>query len=76
MRNVLEAEPPLPSEVNADVAPMVDLLVWTMLAKHRLYRAPSVEILARRLRRLSEEVDGALTAHARDEGMSRRGNDG
>ena len=70
MRNVLEAEPPLPSEVNADVAPMVDLLVWTMLAKHRLYRAPSVEILARRLRRLSEEVDGALAAHARDEGVS------
>ena len=70
MRNVLEAEPPLPSEVNADVAPMVDLLVWSMLAKHRLYRAPSVEILARRLRRLSEEVDGALAAHARDEGVS------
>ena len=70
MRNVLEAEPPLPSEVNADVAPMVDLLVWSMLAKHRFDRAPSAEILARRLRRLGEEVEVALTAHARDEGMS------
>ena len=70
MRNVLEAEPPLPSEVNADVVPMVDLLVWSMLAKSRFDRAPSAEILARRLRRLGEEVDGALTVHARDEGVS------
>ena len=70
MRNVLEAEPPLPSEVNADVPPMVDLLVWSMLAKRRFDRAPSAKILARRLRRLGEEVDGALTAHARDEGVS------
>ena len=70
MRNVLEAEPPLPSEVNADVPPMVDLLVWSMLAKRRFDRAPSAEILARRLRRLGEEVDGALAAHARDEGVS------
>jgi len=68
MRNVLEAEPPLPSEVNADVAPMVDLLVWNMLAKHRVGRGPRAEILARRLRRLGEEV--VLTAHARDEGVS------
>ena len=70
MRNVLEAEPPLPSEVNADVPPMVDLLVWSMLAKHRFDRAPRAAILARRLRRLGEEVDGALAAHARDEGVS------
>ena len=70
MRNVLEAEPPLPSEVNADVAPMVDLLVWNMLAKRRFDRGPSAEILARCLRRLGEEVDGVLTAHARDEGVS------
>jgi len=67
MRNVLEAEPPLPSEVNADVTPMVDLLVWNMLAKHRVGRGPRAEILARRLRRLGEEVDGVLTAPARDE---------
>ena len=70
MRNVLEAEPPLPSEVNADVAPKVDLLVWSMLAKRRFDRAPRAEILARRLRSLGEEVDGALAAHARDEGVS------
>ena len=70
MRNVLEAEPPLPSEVNACVAPMVDLLVWNMLAKRRFDRGPSAEILARCLRRLGEEVDGVLTAHARDEGVS------
>ena len=68
MRSVLEVEPPLPSEVNADVPPMVDLLVWTMLAKRPFDRARSAEILARRLRRLGEEVDGALAAHARDEG--------
>src|SRR4029450_770287 len=70
MRNVLEGDPPLPSEVNADVAPMVDLLVWSMLAKPRFDRASSAKILARRLRRLGEEVDRALTTHARDEGVS------
>ena len=63
-RNVLEAEPPLPSEVNADVPPMVDLLVWSMLAKRPFDRASSAEVVARRLRRLGEEVGGALAAHA------------
>ena len=60
MRSVLEVEPPLPSEVNADVPPMVDLLVWSMLAKRPFDRARSAEILARRLRRLGEEADVAL----------------
>ena len=40
-------------------------------------RAPSAEILVHPLGELGEEVDGVLTAHARDEGVSaRRGNDG
>ncbi len=69
MRNVLEAEPPLPSEVNSDVPPMVDLLVWSMLAKPPYSRAPSAGIIARRLRRLREEVDDALAAHAGDDGV-------
>ena len=69
MRNVLEAEPPLPSEVSPDVPPMVDLLVWSMLAKPPYSRAPSAGIIARRLRRLREEVDDTLTAHARDDGV-------
>jgi hypothetical protein len=67
MRNILESEPPLPSETNADVPHMVDLLVWSMLAKLAVSRASSAGILARRLRRLSEEVDGALAAHAGNE---------
>ena len=33
-------------------------------------RAPSAEILVHPLRELGEEVDGALAAHARDEGVS------
>ena len=33
-------------------------------------RAPSAEILVHLLRELGEEVDGALAAHARDEGVS------
>jgi serine/threonine protein kinase len=70
MRNVLEAELPLPSEMNADLPPMVDLLIWSMLAKSRHSRAPSAGILARRLRRLREEIDGALAAPARDEEVS------
>ena len=68
MRNVLEVEPPMPSELNADVPPMVDLLVWSMLAKRPFDRTRSAAIVARRLRRLGEEADRALAAHARDEG--------
>ena len=70
MRNVLKAEPPLPSEVNADVTPTVDLLVWSMLAKRRFDRAPRAGILARRLWRLVEEADGAIAAHARNKAVS------
>ena len=68
MRNVLEVEPPMPSQLNADVPPMVDLLVWSMLAKRPFDRTRSAAIVARRLRRLGEEADSALAAHARDEG--------
>jgi len=56
--------------VNADVPPMVDLLAWSMLAKRPFFRASSAETVARRLRELREELDGALAAHARDEGVS------
>src|SRR5262245_39950856 len=56
VQNVLEAQPLLPSQVNADVPPMVDLLLWSMLAKRPFFRASSAEIVARRLRELLEEV--------------------
>ncbi len=69
MQNVLDAEPPLPSEVNPEVPPAVDLLVRNMLAKDPDDRVPNAEIVARHLRRLSEEVDDALAAHARDDGV-------
>jgi serine/threonine-protein kinase len=71
MRNVLEAEPPLPSQVNGNVPPMVDLLVWSMLAKPPFSRAPSAGIIARRLWRLREELDGvAVPTAAADERAS------
>jgi eukaryotic-like serine/threonine-protein kinase len=69
IRNVLDAEPPLPSEVNPDVPPVLDLLVRSMLAKNPDDRVPNAEIVVRRLLGLSEEVDGALAARARDDGM-------
>src|SRR5262245_43407012 len=66
-QNVLEAQPLLPSQMNADVPPMVDLLLWSMLAKRPFFRASSVEIVARRLRELLEEVYEELTVRGRDE---------
>ncbi|HEU4365061.1 MAG TPA: protein kinase [Candidatus Krumholzibacteria bacterium] len=69
IRSVLDAEPPLPSEVNPDVPPAVDLLVWSMLVKNPDDRVSNAEIVVRRLRDLGEEIDGALAAHARDDGV-------
>jgi len=69
IRNVLDAEPPLPSEANPNVPPELDLLVWSMLAKDPDDRVPNAEIVVHRLLGLSEEVDGALAPHARDDGV-------
>ena len=67
VQNVLEAQPLLPSQVNGDVPPMVDLLVWSMLAKRPFFRASSAEIVARRLRELLEEVYEELAVRGRDD---------
>jgi serine/threonine-protein kinase len=68
MRNVLEAEPPLPSEANPSVPPAVDLLVWSMLAKNPDDRAPNADGLVRHLLGLSDEIDGALAALDSEDG--------
>jgi hypothetical protein len=56
LRAVLEAEPPLPSEVNPDVPPEVDGMVLCMLAKDPDDRVPNAETALRGLRRLVEEL--------------------
>src|SRR5262249_11568836 len=65
MRSVLESEPPLPSEQNSHVPPAVDGLVLSMLANNPDDRAPNVEVVARSLRRLEEDLDGELAADGR-----------
>ena len=65
MRSVLESEPPLPSEQNSHVPPAVDGLVLSMLAKNPDDRAPNVQVVARSLRRLEEDLDGELAADGR-----------
>jgi serine/threonine protein kinase len=72
LRAVLEAEPPLPSEVNPDVPPEVDGMVLCMLAKDPDDRLANAETVVRGLRRLEEEVaareaPGAFAAGGRDD---------
>jgi len=65
MRQVLEAEPPRPSDRNPHVPPAVDGVVMSMLAKNPDDRAASAEAIAHSLRRLEEELDGELAADGR-----------
>ena len=64
MREVLEVEPPLPSELNPDVPPVLDGMVLSMLAKAPDDRAANVGIILRGLRRLEEELGEELAATA------------
>jgi serine/threonine-protein kinase len=64
MREVLEVEPPLPSELNPDVSPVLDGMVLSMLAKEPDDRAANVGIILRGLRRLEEELGEELSATA------------
>jgi serine/threonine-protein kinase len=59
MRNVLEFQPPPPSQVDPDVPRAVDLLVGNLLAKNPDDRVSDAEAVARHLRALSDELDGA-----------------
>jgi serine/threonine-protein kinase len=68
MRNVLDAEPLLPSEINPAIPPEVDSLVWSMLTKNADDRVTDAGIIAHRLRGQSEEIDGTLAERAGDEG--------
>jgi serine/threonine-protein kinase len=56
LRAVLEAEPPLPSEVDPDVPPEVDGMVLCMLAKDPDDRVANAETVVRGLQRLEEKV--------------------
>jgi serine/threonine protein kinase len=67
MRQMLEAEPLLPSEQNSHIPPALDGLVLSMLAKNPDDRAPSAEVIARSLRRLEEDLDSELAADGRYE---------
>jgi serine/threonine-protein kinase len=72
LRAVLEAEPPLPSEVNPDVPTEVDGMVLCMLAKDPDERVANAETVVRGLRRLKEKVaareaPGAFAAGGRDD---------
>ena len=72
LRAVLEAEPPLPSEVNPDVPPEVDGMVLCMLAKDPDDRVANAETVVRGLQRLEEKVaareaPGAFAAGGRDD---------
>lgn len=75
LRAVLEAEPPLPSEVNPDVPPEVDGMVLCMLAKDPDDRIANAETVVRGLQRLEEKVaareaPGALAARGRGDVLS------
>ena len=62
---VLEVEPPLPSELNPEVPPVLDGMVLSMLTNESDDRAADVGMILRGLRRLEEELGGrpAATAH-------------
>ena len=64
MGEVLEVEPPLPSELNPDVPPVLDGMVLSMLAKESHDRAANMGIILRGLRRLEEEFGERLAATA------------
>jgi serine/threonine-protein kinase len=71
LRAVLEAEPPLPSEVNPDVPPEVDGMVLCMLAKDPDDRVANAETVVHGLQRLEEKVavreaPGAFAVGGRD----------
>ena len=63
-RQVLHAEPGLPSELNRDVPPELDGMVLTMLAKDPHLRVASAESVVRDLQRLAEKLDGEAFAGA------------
>jgi hypothetical protein len=62
---VLEVEPPLPSELNPEVPPVLDGMVLSMLTKESDDRAADMGMILLGLRRLEEELGErpAATAH-------------
>ncbi len=67
MEQVLAADPPPPSAVNARVPPELDALVMRMLAKRSGDRFPSARSVFRELRRIEERLEERTTREAADE---------
>ena len=64
MRQILELEPPLPSELNPDVPSVLDGMVLSMLAKEPGDRAADLGIILRGLRGLERELGDEVAATA------------
>jgi serine/threonine protein kinase len=63
MQEVLGVEPPLPSEVNPYIPPVVDGMVLSMLAKDPDDRVPNTGVVLRGLRLLEEELGAERASH-------------